>query len=370
MRRPPVDVSIITSGHNVADARLHRQVAALVERGARVEVLGLGLAADGPPAAAVRTWRRRRPEHRALLAASLAARARGRVVITLDPDAALAAAAVTRLRRRALVVDAHEDYAALLSDRAWARGAGGAVGWIAHGVVRAYLGTAARADLTVVADEHVPPLSARRRLVLPNLPYPGMLPGRSDPDPRPRAIYVGDVRESRGLFVMFEAMRAAPDWVCDVVGPVAPGDLAELNRRLAAEPEMYARLRLHGRRPPGESWARAAGAWCGLLLLGNTRAFRHAVPSKLYEYLACGLPVLASDLPRQAALLRETGAGRMVPLADQQTMGGAVADILNEWSADPDRLLQLRENARAAATHEQENQAHYMAFADAVTELA
>jgi len=35
---------------------------------------------------------------------------------------------------------------------------------------------------------------------------------------------VGDVRASRGLHTMVEAVLAAPPWRLDIVGPVAPGD--------------------------------------------------------------------------------------------------------------------------------------------------
>src|SRR5690606_14270020 len=73
-----VDVSIVTSGHDVADARLHREVAALVRAGLRVEVLGLGEASAGPPDAVVRARPRRSGVRRALDAALLPWRASGR----------------------------------------------------------------------------------------------------------------------------------------------------------------------------------------------------------------------------------------------------------------------------------------------------
>ena len=113
-RRAPVDVTIVTSGHDVADARLHREVAALLARGLRVEVFGLGEAADAPPGAIVRTWPRQGSLRRARLAARMAARANGRVLFTLDPDSALAANAAVLTSGRMLVVDVHEDFAALL----------------------------------------------------------------------------------------------------------------------------------------------------------------------------------------------------------------------------------------------------------------
>ncbi|HSP60589.1 MAG TPA: glycosyl transferase, partial [Ornithinimicrobium sp.] len=72
-----MDVSVVTSGHDLADARLHREVAALLDHGIRVEVLALGHGVDAPAGTTARTWRRRGPVGRAALAAEMAARARG-----------------------------------------------------------------------------------------------------------------------------------------------------------------------------------------------------------------------------------------------------------------------------------------------------
>lgn len=365
-----VDVSVITSGHDVADARLHREVAALLARGLRVEVLGLGDAADGPPGAAVRTWPRQGSLLRARLASRMAARAHGRVLLTLDPDSALAANAAAMASGRVVVVDVHEDFARLLADRPWAASGFGLAGQAARGLVAAFTALARRAALTVVADEHVPPLTARNRLVLPNRPVAAMLPGPTEPDARPRALYVGDVRASRGLFAMLEAVRLAPDWHLDIVGPVAPADQARLDATLA-DADLAARVSVHGRRPPTQAWEHARGAWCGLLLLTDTPAFREAVPSKLSEYLACGLPVVTTDLPRQAAIVGESGAGVVVPgSADDEVVGAAVAQVLRDWSARPDALTAPRAAATARAELDAaESGDPYAAFADAVAAL-
>lgn len=337
------DVSILTSGHDVADARLHREVAALRRAGLAVEVLGLGEAGDGPDGAQVSTRARRGPVGRALLAAGLGWRARGRVLMTLDPDSAVATWPAARVRRRPLVVDVHEDYAALLRDRAWARGPAGRVAAV---LVRVADLAARRADLTVVADEHVPPATARRRHVLRNLPDTSMIPEPVAPEPVPRAVYIGDVRASRGGFAMVEAIAAAPGWTLDVIGPVAPADAAALQRRVAA-PDVAGRVRLHGRMPPTQAWALAAGAWVGLCLLADTPAFRDAVPSKLREYLAAALGVICSDLPRQAAIVRESGAGAVVPAGAD--CAAATAEVLRGLTADASHRDRWR-TAAAAAT--------------------
>lgn len=344
------DVSVVTSGHDVADARLHREVKAFLAAGLSVEVLGLGAAQDAPPGASVRTWPRVGGVRRARLAVTMARQARGRILFTLDPDSAVAAAA-TRLIggrrpvRPRLVVDVHEDYADLLRDRSWAHGLRAV---LAGRLVTIFTAVAERADLTVVADHHVRPLTARHRLVVRNEADLSLLPAPEPPEHAPRALYVGDLRASRGLFAMVEAIRLTPDWSVDLVGPVAPADQDRLRAMLAGDPELSGRVRLHGRMPPRQAWRLASGAWAGLLLLSDTPAFRRAEPSKLTEYLACGLPVMTTDLPRQAAVVRNGRTGVVVSCAADSPLGADVAAVLRSWSADPTRLRQLRD---AAVSH-------------------
>src|SRR5437660_1476257 len=52
-----IDVTILSSGHDVADARLHRHCAALRRAGLRVEVIAKGRADDAPDGAEFRASR-------------------------------------------------------------------------------------------------------------------------------------------------------------------------------------------------------------------------------------------------------------------------------------------------------------------------
>lgn len=368
------DVTILTSGHDVADARLHREAAALVAAGLRVEVLGLGDPGHGPSGTAVHTFSRVGGARRAALAARMAARAGGRVLVSLDPDSALAAHVAVLASGRELVVDVHEDYGALLDDRPWTSSLRGLTGRVAHEVVRGFDRVAGRAALTVVADEHVPPLRARHRLVVPNEPDLSMLPEPSAPGDDPRALYIGDVRTSRGLFAMLDALHAAPRWRLDVVGPVAPADAAALEERLSRDAGLSKRVRFHGRKPPREAWQLATGAWAGLLLLHDTPAFRDALPSKVGEYLACGLPVVTTALPRQAAVIRgaQNGGealGVVVPTGPDEAVGAAVADQLNAWADDPSSLHAMRAAALAGSVRGKDRIDPYAAFAQAVLDI-
>lgn len=333
-----VDISIVTSGHDVADARVHRVTAALQRAGLRVELLGLGEAADGPPGAIVITARRGSLSGRMLTALGFARQARGAVLLGLDPDSLLACLAVGRIRRRAVAADVHEDYAALLRDRDWAHGWRGFVGTVVAGAATR---AALAADLVIVADDQVPP-QTKGRVVLRNLPDLSMLPQPRPRHAHPRALYVGDVRASRGLWSMVDAIANAPGWQLDIVGPVAPSDQVRLVRELDVR-GLGSRVHLHGRLPPREAWQHARDAWCGLLLLEDTPAFREAVPSKLYEYLACGLAVIATDLPRQGRIAADSGAAEIVQAGAEA--GVAAAAVLRSWSARPATIDVRRANA-------------------------
>ncbi|WP_404384267.1 glycosyltransferase [Knoellia locipacati] len=332
------DVTIVTSGHDVADARLHRLTRALVRHGATVEVLGLGAVADGPSGASVRTWPRGSMVGRGLRGLTMARAARGSVLLALDPDSLLWARVWGRLTRRPVVADVHEDYRRMLEDRAWAQGL---LGRGARVVARAAETVAARSDLTLVADEHVPPGSARHRMVVRNEADRELI-GPSQPwDETPRAVYVGDVRASRGLFTMLDALRGAPQWRLDVIGPVAAADQPAVDALLEAEPDLAARVGWHGRQPPAQAWAIAHGAWVGFALLEDTPAFRDALPSKLYEYIAAGLVPVVTPLPRQQRLCEEVD-GFVVADAEE------AARVLRELAADPQARTRLSAPAAPA----------------------
>lgn len=335
------DVFVVTTGHDVADARLHRVVAALRRAGLVVEILGLGDPSSGPRGATTRTASRKGMLIRAMRAVVWPWRASGRVLVTIDPDTVPSALVAARLRGRQLVCDVHEDYVALLADRPWLRPA---LASTVRRLTGAVVGLAGRADLTAVADDHVPPLDTgcRERLVVRNLPDLRMVPaasaGSAAQSPL-RAVYIGDLRRSRGGRDAVEAVAAAPGWSLDLVGPAPAEEAAWLDRRLR-RPDVAGRVHWHGRQPPEQAWQVARGAHVGLALLADTPAFRAAVPTKVYEYLACGLAVVTSPLPRVADLVAGAAAGWLVDDPD------SAGELLRSLDADRGAL---EERLRAAA---------------------
>jgi glycosyltransferase involved in cell wall biosynthesis len=354
------DVSVITSAHNVADARLHRLADALVRHGCTVEVIALGKSEDAPLGVHFRSAQGGNGfRYRILRDLLLPLRTTGKVVVVLAPDLLPITWLVTRIRKQKLVADIYEDYLQLLRDRSWAKGL---IGALATVVARTATMIAARAELTTVADAQVPPFRATNRLVVRNLPDMNVLTPSGDLDEMARAIYIGDLRSSRGLRTMIKVVELTPKWKFDFVGAIAPDDQGFVNDWLASNPAAN-RATFHGRQSPINSWKLAKGAWVGLSLLESTPAFVDAVPSKLYEYLAVGLAIISTPLPRCVTLIHESGSG--VIASDPK----AISEQLIEWGDDPTALMAIRAKALAWAQDHFDAKAEYEAFAVAVEGL-
>lgn len=96
-----------------------------------------------------------------------------------------------------------------------------------------------------------------------------------------------------------------------------------------------------------------------LVHLKNEPVFETVVPSKIYEAMAMGLPVLLAAPPGEASrLIERHGAGEAVASGDPARLAG----LLAEWARDRDRVRRMGERGRQAAPlYSRERQARRMA---------
>lgn len=71
-------------------------------------------------------------------------------------------------------------------------------------------------------------------------------------------------------------------------------------------------------------------------------------PLKLFESLASGIPVVATEMPFQADIVRSGKCGYIVPPGN----AAELARVVSELAGDPERAWELGRNARAVAVHE------------------
>lgn len=154
--------------------------------------------------------------------------------------------------------------------------------------------------------------------------------------------YVSVFQHGRGVIPLLHALEFLPaDVTVDLVGPFPQADYESLARE-AAEP--YGdRVRFIGRVPAEELVPRlAASKLSAVLIEPISESYRMASPKKMFDSLAAGTPVIASDLPTIAAVTRESGAGVVCDVADPRDIARAVTEALP-------RLAEMRVNARKAA---------------------
>lgn len=353
-------VAILSSAKGLKSARLHRLANTLIRGGYEIHIWAPGDNRDAPIGSEV---------HKILGSKSKFARiardlslpflAKGDIFFTLSPDLIPLTYLVAKFKKKKLVADLNEDYLKLLKDRSWAKGI---LGILAKMIAKISNYVAGRADLLIVADSQVPPFHVKNRLVVKNYPDSKMIPLSGELGTTPRAIYIGDIRKTRGLYAMLRIAELSPKWKFDFVG-----SLSEEDKKSVVEWQMNSsassRVKFHGELEPHKSWNFAVGAWVGLTLLEPTPAFVEAVPSKLYEYAFAGLATLSSPLPRCVELIKESGGGAIV--ADEFS----AAKLLNSWADNPMPLIEIRKKAKDWAHQVLNVDGHYAIFLAAVNKI-
>lgn len=299
----------LTTVHRPRDVRIfHKEVRALSQAGAQASVL----APEQPVARSARAragWQ-------------LARRARAMHADAYhvhDPELLPQALWLQRVTGRPVIYDAHEYLGETTRTKRWIPGPlRRPVAAIAAGAERA---AGRRLGGVVTANED---LAARfaaagcRSVSVANSPFASEFGAAGDPEGGV-VLYVGGLGPLRGLPLMLEAFPqvGVPGARLLLAGPGDPGPLPPGVEHLGVvdHSEVPALL------------ARASVAWIPLRRHGN---YDRAVPTKLVEAMAMGRPVVASDLPRMAAIVRSTGCGIVVPADDPAAHAMAIRRLLDD----------------------------------------
>jgi glycosyltransferase involved in cell wall biosynthesis len=158
--------------------------------------------------------------------------------------------------------------------------------------------------------------------------------------------YMGSLTVSRGSLQMLGAVerlrREGVPVELDCVGPAHDAPTTEALREAAASPE--GGVRWHGRLPPAEGWRIMARCHAGLAVLLPEPRYLEAWPTKLFEYMALGLPTIASDFPLYRTVLERAGCGLWVDPLDRD----ALCEAIRWCIAHPEELQAMGERGRAA----------------------
>jgi glycosyltransferase involved in cell wall biosynthesis len=238
------------------------------------------------------------------------------------------------LTGRPVVYDAHEHYPDSIMVREWIPAPlRRMVSRVFDGFERA---ASRRFDAVIVADDDVEarfrPI-ARRLVTLYNFPHKGLFeqpspPPADLPAPRPvQLVYVGLITPERGGYLMLEALdRLRRDYGIDA-GLWLAGRIPDPDLRAAVEGAAD-RVNWLGTIPHESLPALLRAATIGWVPFLDVPKLRKNIATKQFEYMACGLPVLGSDLPPIARFVTPAHAGTLVPPGDPSAHAAAIARMV------------------------------------------
>jgi glycosyltransferase involved in cell wall biosynthesis len=196
----------------------------------------------------------------------------------------------------------------------------------------------------------------------------GELRARMGLDARaPLILHQGAPAPGRGCEILIEAVGRLEGVHLAFLGD-AEGGYAEQLRAMLRDSDVEHRVTLLPSVPLGELLAYTAEADVGVTLLADTcENHRLALPNKLFEYIAAGVPVVASALPETQRLVERHGVGWCCPPDDPQELARvlgralihgrdpAITERLGRaarelcWSREQHLLLELYERLASVA---------------------
>jgi glycosyltransferase involved in cell wall biosynthesis len=195
-------------------------------------------------------------------------------------------------------------------------------------VVTGLLRLADRLLPITLAEESYRSLFAREHPVFPNYLAIGDVPV-TDPADRSGVVYLGDVTEERGLLDAVAAVGRSRAGRLTLIGR-AGAPVRDWISAMAWEHGVE--VTFTGFLPPAEALPLMGRHTVALSLLRDLPNYRESLPTKLLEYLAMGVPVVASDLPASRRVLGDVLGVVWVPPGDREAIAAAIDRVI----ADPE----------------------------------
>ncbi len=167
-------------------------------------------------------------------------------------------------------------------------------------------------------------------------------------DSRYLLIYQGILAPNRGLPELVDAMLHLSDCSLALVGW---GALADELTSQVEDLGLGDRVHLTGPVPYPTMMRYTASADVGLIpIVGSCLSYVYAAPNKLFEDMMVGVPVVASDLPEMAGIVRTERIGSLIPdPLDPASIAHAVRELLD--GDEPLAAIGARAREAALARH-------------------
>lgn len=338
---PPARFSLchFTTTHTELKSRsYHMQCKPLAELGIEVHYISPAVVGQRQPEMKFIRLPFRAARMRALLAIPqllrILLRQRADIYHFQDPELLPLAFAMKLIFRKRVVFDCYEDFASMAyTKRNLPRIARPAAARLTQAIQKF---AAVCFDGIMTADPFTLRPMARSgksaKLTFYNFPNLRFFPAPQSQVKEFDVVYRGGLSDRAGTWLLLDAMR-----LLALRGRVIRLLLIGYCDDTQVQAELRARIRdrglsdcveVHGR-INHEEMAKALGrARVGVSPLQDIPKFRVNIPVKIFEYWACGLPVVASDLPPIRPFFKNVGGGLLFPAGDARALAQSIAWLL------------------------------------------
>ncbi|MHB8125737.1 MAG: glycosyltransferase family 4 protein [Desulfitobacteriaceae bacterium] len=343
-------VCILTTAHSPFDERIfHKEARSLAEVGYEVVIVAphekpelkedIQIQAVTPLSSRVDRIRRLKDLYR------IALQENADIYHFHDPDLIPVALILSRWQRKPVIYDVHEYYGDSLLTRYWLpkplrKFVARTVDLIEKRAARSFAGI-------ITVNSHMAELFQRENPegeILHNYPLERQFEFLRPENVKPPVIlYLGGINRERGLEIILRAMPLVrekyPEAVCELVGPVDTADLGPEFSELTPWLEQ-GNIRIRGKVPYEQVPEILAQSSLALVPLLPTLNYQKAIPVKLLEYMAAGLPVIGSCFGYIEEIIAKNQCGILTKPGDPGSLSQDICALLK----NPEKALKYGQN--------------------------
>ena len=160
----------------------------------------------------------------------------------------------------------------------------------------------------------------------------------------PAVAYYGGISHERGIREMLTAMELLPGTLHLKLELGGWFYVQEQEAELTAEP-CWRHVNWHGELDRNGIASLLNRVQVGLVVVHPDEAYLTSQPTKLFEYMAAGIPVVASDFPLWRSIIRKAGCGFLVDPFNVRDIAAAIEHLIR----NPDEAEAMGQRGRKAA---------------------
>jgi glycosyltransferase involved in cell wall biosynthesis len=205
-------------------------------------------------------------------------------------------------------------------------------------------------EIIIAEDSYIKNYKKRSNIsVLRNYPVLSYVGGPAEVKASPPAlVYVGGISQTRGALELIESLRLLKTKyekvTLTLVGPIYSNSLEEKIAKLRKELGLQDNVRLAGQVKHQEIYNLLSGCNIGMAILHPEPNYIESLPTKLFEYMAVGLPVIASNFPLWKEIVEGNNCGLTVDPLKPAEIARAVEYLIEH----PEEARKMGQNGQKA----------------------